>query len=288
MIHQFKNYLDFRGYTDAYYRYAQRFLTYCKKNNINHIIITDRQMENYFQYLKSLKLQNGSINNHIKGLKLFYKFLHGHNWINLDIGKLFHNLKILKVDRKIKETFTIEELEEMIKFTTMFSYSAISNLKIKTIILFMFYTGVRLKEFLNLKRKDIDIDKLQAIIRIPTKNRNERIVLFTKEVAELIKQYYKEEPQENINTFNITKPKLKWLINSMKIHAPNKKPFSAHILRHSFANMLARNMIDIRIAQKLLGHKNIESTAIYYDPDIETIKQIYADKVKKNKRRKKK
>jgi hypothetical protein len=43
--------------------------------------------------------------------------------------------------------------------------------------------------------------------------------------------------------------------------------------------MLAESDINLRVAQKLLGHKSITSTLIYYDPDARIVERIYKAKI---------
>lgn len=82
--------------------------------------------------------------------------------------------------------------------------------------------------------------------------------LFINEDLCTIIEYIKEKPMKMSNKeFN---KYLKVLADVCGI----KKEITAHVGRHSFGAVLARNEIPIETAQALMGHRDKKSTAIYY------------------------
>jgi len=273
---KFKKYLQSKRFNLNYYYRIKPFLEYCQANNISLQEITFEQYQNFILTLTTKNLDAGTINNFINAVRHFYKFLIYRGDVNEDKLKEIYKLKLLKYQQKNKYFLTEEDLQELIK--EALTYIDWPPLKLKTLLYFWFYTGLRKSELLRLKREDIKLYKCEVNIRSPTKNAKERIVIFPKKLTYLLKDYFDSELEED-NAFNLSEGKLNYLIYKLKDCTPDRK-ISCHTFRHSFGFLLATHIKDIRIAQKLLGHSNIQSTIIYYNPSLKSIKEEYFNKIK--------
>ena len=52
------------------------------------------------------------------------------------------------------------------------------------------------------------------------------------------------------------------------------KRVSMHTLRHSFATHLLEQKVDIRVIQVLLGHKKLETTALYAQVATDILREV--------------
>jgi site-specific recombinase XerD len=151
--------------------------------------------------------------------------------------------------------------------------SKIENIKHKSIISLAYSVGLRVSEIINLKIEDIDSKRMVINIRL-AKGKKDRIVPLSENVLMLLRKYYKEY-KPKIYLFN-GQNSLKYSSGScnqiVKKYLGSKYHF--HLLRHSCFTSLLENGTDLRIIQKLAGHKNIKTTEIYTHVSKQTLNQI--------------
>ncbi len=274
MLQQFKKYLLIKDYGLHYYNEMSFFFKYLEQHQLTYLDFSFEIFTDYLLYKKNKNCKEESLNIAIKSIRSFYNYIVTYNDKDKSYIETAYKIKILQVKRKIFDYLTEEELKELYVFCARYM-CWLEPIKVKAVLYILYYTGIRIGEFLNLKRKDIDLKNNIIYIRLPNKAKKERKVPFTKKLRPILKEYFATELEE-CNAFNMTAGKLSnMLINYIKDCKPNNKNVSWHTFRRSFAHWLARNKIDIKVAQKLLGHASLESTAIYYDPDIEEAIHVY-------------
>src|SRR5258708_34026881 len=72
----------------------------------------------------------------------------------------------------------------------------------------------------------------------------------------------------------LTKRQLNRACHAAAQGAEIDKPVSLHTLRHSFATHLLEQNIDIRVIQVLMGHKKLDTTALYTRVATKTIREV--------------
>lgn len=281
LIKKFELYLSAKGRDNRVFTEIAKFYKFLNTKNYLYSAITSSIVLEFILSLKEEQMSNTTINKIMFRLKAFYQFLIEMENINEDIMKAFKVFEALPCEKKIKDFLTLDEFHKALSLLIT-NNKKTHPLKIKAIFLFLFFTGVRISEFIQLKRSYFDLESGRAIIRGRIKNHTEKIVMFKtpkKEVINAIKDYFSIEP-EGENAFNISKPTLTTLIRNFNVFTPLNKNISAHSFRHSFARLCARNGVNIRATQKLLGHNCIASTAIYYDLTEDEIQDEYMKKIR--------
>jgi len=139
--------------------------------------------------------------------------------------------------------------------------------------------GLRVSEIVNLKVTDIDSARM--LIRVEQgKGRKDRYVMLAPDLLELLRQWWRvKRPrgwlfpgQQPVQP--ITARQLNRACHAAAQAAKLDKRISMHTLRHSFATHLLEHHTDIRVIQVLLGHRKLDSTALYTRVALKTIREV--------------
>ena len=129
------------------------------------------------------------------------------------------------------------------------------------IIYTLAYTGVRRAELLSLTTRNIDLNA--RTIRVIGKGDQERIIPMCDHLYNVLLPYCKSIPNST-RLFPIAARRLCALIARYAEVAavPHLHP---HNFRHFFATQLVESGVPLHAIQKLLGHRDISTTAMYLD-----------------------
>lgn len=149
----------------------------------------------------------------------------------------------------------------------------------KVLLLFMFATGIRVSELINIRIFEVEFTPKPRVL-IHGKGNKDRYVYFSKELAELISKFlllegrfdashrfdflFRNHNGEQFSRFGINYIISKYRNIAMKENSsiiPND--LSPHKLRHTNAMTLIESGTDIFTIKELLGHSSVTTTEVY-------------------------
>ena len=218
-------------------------------------------------YLMSSNNKNysGSTKKRIQSsINQFLKYLIDENYIaNIEIN----NVSIMS-EKKLPHVLSPNEIDKLIDF---YNHDLFISSRNKTIIDFMYSTGCRVSELINVEESDIDIE--EAFVRLEGKGSKQRIVPLGSKVLINLENYLplrnKDRKNKNNKLFisksykNLDRTAVFRIIKSTGVKAGINKELYPHILRHSAATHMLEGGCDLRTVQEFLGHSSVSTTQIY-------------------------
>lgn len=170
------------------------------------------------------------------------------------------HIPFAKVKKALPTVLSVDEVRRLL--------GVIVNIKHRAILSLIYATGARLNEATHLRVSDIDGGRMMVHIR-NGKGGKPRMVPMSAALRELLRSYWgAEHPRDYL--FPGSKPDRPLHENGVqkacakaRLDARLDKPVSVHTLRHSYATHLLELGVDLRTIQKLLGHSDLSTTAVY-------------------------
>ena len=143
------------------------------------------------------------------------------------------------------------------------------------------YTGLRVSELCSLDVEDVEFSARTLTVR-HGKGDKDRIVPLDEKCILALRAYLEASgmppsgPLFRSSRGQRLYPRaVQRMIKTYAKHAGITREVTPHILRHTFATTLLANGADIRIIQKILGHRSIATTQIYTHVDDRLMRQAF-------------
>jgi integrase/recombinase XerD len=200
-----------------------------------------------------------SLNAAITGLKFFFD-------VTLDHAELMARMQPVHVPRTLPVILSREEVARLIE--------AAGNLKHQTALSVAYGAGLRVSEVVALKVGDIDSQRMTLRIE-QGKGQKDRYAMLSPVLLERLRVWWRVARAQGkmpdggwlfpgLNPINpLSTRQMERAIHAAADAAQIDKRVSMHSLRHAFATHLLEAKVDIRVIQVLLGHKKLETTALY-------------------------
>lgn len=231
---------------------------------------TIEDLRNYQLHLVDHGISPVSLNAAITGLKFFCE-------VTLDRPELMAKMQPVRVPRTLPVVLSREEVARLI--------AAAGNLKHQTALSVAYGAGLRASEVTALKVGDIDSQRMTLRVE-RGKGQKDRYAMLSPVLLERLRVWWKVaraqgkmldggwlfpglNPVEPLSTRQLNRA-----IKAAVTVAGIDKRVSMHTLRHSFATHLLEQKVDIRIIQVLLGHKKLDTTALYTQVATDILREV--------------
>jgi site-specific recombinase XerD len=231
---------------------------------------TIEDLRRYQLHLVDQGISAVSLNAAITGLKFFFD-------VTLDHPELMGKMQSVRTPRTLPVVLSREEVARLIE--------AAGNLKHQTALALAYGTGLRAGEVVALKVGDIDSQRMTLRVE-RGKGQKDRYAMLSPLLLQRLRVWWRVaraqgkmldggwlfpglNPIESLSTRQLNRA-----IHAAAKAAHIEKRVSMHTLRHSFATHLLEQKVDIRIIQVLLGHKKLDTTALYTQVATDILREI--------------
>ncbi|MFC1853874.1 site-specific tyrosine recombinase XerC [candidate division CSSED10-310 bacterium] len=266
------------------------FFTWCEERGLlRPADVTKPIVERYQRHLFYYRQQRtgqpltpGSQQVRLTAIRTFFKWLARKNYVLYNpAGDLY----MPRAEHRLPhQSLTLAEVERVLSQPDLKTNTGIRD---RAILETFYSTGIRRLELIKLTVYNVDLER-ETLFICQGKGKKDRMLPIGTRALDWIEQYlYDIRPQYVVppdqGCLFLTRWGGPFSINTLsymvKRHLQNaniNKQGSCHLFRHTMATLMLENGADIRYIQQMLGHAAIESTKVYTQVSIRTLKAVHS------------
>jgi integrase/recombinase XerD len=250
-----------------YIRAVKKLAAYLKRSPDTE---TAEELRSFQLHLVENGTTGVTINVTITGLRFFFEH-------TLDKPEVMRKMSSVRVPRRMPIILSMQEMARLLQGATHPKHRAALSVA--------YGAGLRASEVVHLRVDDIDSERM--MLRIDQgKGMKDRYALLSPVMLDLLRSWWRIARRQGrmldhgwmfpgMNPINhLTTRQLSRIVKDAADEGGIVKPVSMHTLRHSFATHLLERKVDIRRIQVLLGHKKLDTTALYAQVATETLREV--------------
>jgi len=231
---------------------------------------TPEDLRRYQLHLVETGTSSIVLNSTITALRFFFG-------VTLERPEALAKMSPVREPRKLPVVLSLEEVTGLIAAADKPLYQAALSVA--------YGAGLRASEVVALKVGDIDSTRMTLRVE-QGKGRKDRYAMLSPVMLERLRAWWRfgraqgkmleagwlfpgQNPVNPMSTRQLNR-----ICHRAAEAAGIKKRVSMHTLRHSYATHLLERKVDIRVIQVLLGHKRLETTALYAQVATEVLREV--------------
>ncbi len=231
---------------------------------------TSEDLRRFQLHMVEQDFTSTTLNVTITGLKFFFD-------ITVHHPELMARMHPVPVPRKLPQVLSRDEAARLIASACSPKYRAALSVA--------YGAGLRASEVIGLKVTDVDSGRM--VLRVEQgKGHKDRYAMLSPVLLDCLRAWWRaaraegkilhggwlfpgQNPIDPLSTRQLNRA-----IHAAADLARIDKRVSMHILRHSFATHLLEQKVDIRVMQTLLGHKRLDTTALYAQVATDLLREV--------------
>jgi integrase/recombinase XerD len=212
-------------------------------------------------------------------LRTFFLYLAERGLVILDPTRLLRTPR--RARRLPRHVLTPAEMDRLLALPDV---RTALGLRDRALLEVLYGTGLRFSELADLAVGDVDLDERTLWVR-HGKGKKDRVLPLGRWAAHWLSRHLERSAKDRGRSAGdrvfftwrgnrLDNTELNRQLREDAHRAGIDKPLTLHLMRHTFATVLIKGGADVRYVQRLLGHADLSTTAVYTHLDLGDLRRV--------------